>query len=30
MSEYKAPLRVWGPVPDLKKYLFSKKIAIRS
>jgi len=29
MSDYKAPLGVWGAIPGLKKYLYDKKIPIR-
>ena len=29
MSGYKAPLGVWGAIPDLKQFLHRQNIAIR-
>jgi hypothetical protein len=29
MSDYKAPLGVWGAIPDLKQFLHQQNIAVR-
>lgn len=29
MSDYKAPLGVWGTIPDLKQFLHQQNIRVR-